>query len=326
MCQMENVSIKELQELTGKSKSVVYEWLNYSNKNCLPSYESIAKIICRLGITFDDFLKCRCDKLVDYENYRTYNNYIVGDILNLKLSDDILEDSNCEYILNCYIYDYFSLKSMIDDYLFGLNVDMNEFDSLCKHIKPCVLSDVEYVFDDFGGGALYLLNSGNILDYKDRTELFMDRVENDPEYEFSCNHGVIFPDINDILLRKSVEDTSLLKKYLLIISEKECNALRKSYVKLVNENKDFDKDKKLFKILYKNNTFSNQLFIEVCKYVVTLKSVSIIQIQKQFSLPFNISIAIINKLEEKNVISVKSEGITRTVLMSLEDLKNNKII
>ena len=326
MCQMENVSIKELQELTGKSKSVVYEWLNYSNINCFPSYESLAKIICRLGITFDDFLKCRCDKLVDYNNYRTYKNYIIGDILNLKLSDDILNEPNCEYILNCYIHDYFSLTEMIDDYLLGLNVDMNKLESLCDHIKPCVQSDVEYALDDFGGGALYLLNSSNIHDYKDRTELFMDRLENDPEYKFSCNHRLIFPDINDILLKKSEEDTSLIRKYLLIITEKERNALIESYVNLVSENKHFDKNKKLFKILYKNNCYSNQLFAEVAKYVVTLKRVSIIEIQKQFKLPFSIAILIMNKLEEKNVVSIKNEGITRTVLMSLEDLKSNKII
>ena len=237
------------------------------------------------------------------------------------MSDAILNEPNCEYILNCYIYDYFSLRGMINDFLLDLNVDINEFDRLCDHIKPYVQSDVEYVFDDFGGGALYLLNSSNINDYKDRTELFIERLENDPEYELSCNHRLIFPDINGVLLKKSEEDTSLLKKYLLIITEQECKVLMESYVNLFNENKDFDKDKKLYKILYRNQSFSKQLFDEVAKYVVTLERVSTIDIQKQFKLPFSIAILIMNSLEEKKVVSPKGEGMKRTVLMSLEELK-----
>jgi predicted DNA-binding transcriptional regulator AlpA len=45
MCEMENLTAQELQNLTGKSKSVVYEWLNYSNISSFPSYKSLSKIV-----------------------------------------------------------------------------------------------------------------------------------------------------------------------------------------------------------------------------------------------------------------------------------------
>ena len=59
MCEMEKLTALELQKLTKKSKSVVYEWLNYSNVNSYPSYESLSKIVCRLGISIDDLLKTK---------------------------------------------------------------------------------------------------------------------------------------------------------------------------------------------------------------------------------------------------------------------------
>ena len=63
MCDVENVNASDLMALTGKSKTVVYEWLNYSNLTNFPTNDSLSKIICRLGITIDDFLKCKSDKL-----------------------------------------------------------------------------------------------------------------------------------------------------------------------------------------------------------------------------------------------------------------------
>ena len=73
MCDLEGVSPKELQEITGKSKSVVYEWLNYDNKTSLPTKETLLKVLFRLGLTMDDYINCRSDKLVDSSLYRTYD-------------------------------------------------------------------------------------------------------------------------------------------------------------------------------------------------------------------------------------------------------------
>lgn len=321
MCELEKVTTRELQMLTGKSKSVVYEWLDYSNYKTLPNYQAMSKIICRLGISMDELVKCKCSKLVDYNEYRTYQDYIKGDDSNQRLELDILDNPNSKYILHCYINDYLALRELIDNYLMDLNVDMEKLGRLCEYIKPVVLSDVEYAFDDFGGGALYYLNSANIIDYKDRTELFIDRIENDPEYELHCNHELIFPDIDDVLLLMSEEDINLIRKYLLITTEKERNYLMDSYCNLIEYNPDFDKDKKILKVLQKNNTVSNFSLYEVVKYVVTLKTVKLSDIQRRFNIGFGTAYEIMMRLEEEEIVSRKVDGEDRRVLMSIEEFK-----
>lgn len=356
MCEMEKLTALELQKITNKSKSVVYEWLNYSNANSYPSYESLSKIVCRLGITIDDLLKCKSNKLVDYQNYRTYKDYIIGDSLNLHLSEAILENPNYKYILNCYVNDCNQLRLMIDNYILGVSINPNELDVLCEHIQPVVISDVEYACDDFGGGAMYYLNSTNIEDYKDRTELFIDRVENDNEYANICTHKILFPNADDILLTIADEDINILKKHVLFIEECEVNMLMKKYLEHSISNSNFDKKHLIFKLLYNserkvediigdspNNSYHalfkiyqekkelientrNKLFDKVAQYVVSLETVSIIKLQKEFNIGFNTASEIIKRLEKKNVISSLSAGSPRKVLMTFTDLIDNNII
>ena len=51
MCEAENVSVNELIKLTGKSKSVVYDWLDYSKTNVLPGNEVLIKISENMCLT-----------------------------------------------------------------------------------------------------------------------------------------------------------------------------------------------------------------------------------------------------------------------------------
>ena len=356
MCEMEKLTALELQKLTKKSKSVVYEWLNYSNVNSYPSYESLSKIVCRLGISIDDLLKCKSDKLVDYQNYRIYKNYIFGDILNSHLIQEVLDNPNYKYILNCYVNDCNQLRLMIDNYILGVSINLNELDVLCEHIQPVVISDVEYACDDFGGGTMYYLNSSTIKDYKDRTELFIDRVENDSEYAMTCTHKISYPDVNEILLTIANEDISILKKHVLFIEEYERNMLMKKYLEFTISNSDYDKKHLIFKLLYNSDSklediignlsdvsnynllekyqekkeiiedTRNKLFVKVAKYVVALETISTIKLQKEFSLSFNIASEMIKRLEKKNVISSLSSGAPRRVLMNMTDLIDKKII
>ena len=39
-----------ITKTTNLSKSVVYDWLDYSKENVLPGNEDLSKILCRLGI------------------------------------------------------------------------------------------------------------------------------------------------------------------------------------------------------------------------------------------------------------------------------------
>jgi ribosomal protein S25 len=324
--------------------------------NCYPSYESLSKIVCRLGITIDDLLKCKSNKLVDYQNYRTYKDYIIGDSLNYQLSESILENPNFKYILNCYINDCNQLRLMIDNYILGNSIDFNELDMLCEHIKPIVISDVEYACDDFGGGAMYHLNSRNIEDYKDRTELFIDRVDNDDDYALTCEHKILFPNIDDILLTIADEDINVLRKHILFIEESELTVLMRKYLEHSICNSHYDKKHIIFKLLYNRDCkvgdiigdssnasyhkllekyqekqrivedTRNKLFIEVAKYVVSLETISIIQLQKEFSISFNVASEMIKRLENKNVISTLSDGSPRRVLMNMTDLIDKQII
>lgn len=258
MCEVENIKAKELQQLTGKSQSVVYEWLNSSNITNFPTYESLSKILCRLGLTMDEFLKCKSDKLVDYSKFRTYNNYLCSKNVDefslsekrITFSRTVMEALNYENILNCYINDCLELKKMITLYLKGIKVDTDKFDLLCNNIKPFVISDIEF-FDEVGGVGYYL-NSSNIYDFKIRTEAYKERVEDDPDYALECNHKIIFPDADYFALTVATENLKVLEKYLLILDEKEKNSLMYSYLICIYNKGDFDKNNSIFKFLYRN--------------------------------------------------------------------------
>ena len=258
MCEAENLKPKEIQKLTGKSQSVVYEWLNNSNTSSFPTYESLSKILCRLGLTMDEFLKCKSDKLVDYSKYRTYANYLYSKntepfVLPRKhvtFSRNVMDALNYENILNCYISDCLDLKKMISLYLKGAKIDMEKFDLLCKNINPYVLSDIEFI-DEYGGVAYYL-NSGNIDDYKCRTEYYKELIEDDPDNALEYSHELFFPDADFFALTVATENVKVLEKYLLILNEDEKNNLMYNYVICIYNQKDFDKNNQIFRFLYKN--------------------------------------------------------------------------
>ena len=252
MCDVENLTIKELQKLTGKSQSVVYEWLNYNNVSSFPSYDSLSKILCRLGITLDDFIKCKSNRLVDYTHYRTYRDYIVGQYDNQYFSKTILDDQNYKFVLNCYIDDCFRLKSLVNDYLNGIEIDMDEFDMLCENINPSYVSDAVF-FDEFTDSVIDYLYSPTLPDYKMRKEYYDELVENDPEFSINKEHEVYIPSANSLVLFEASEDISILKKYILLLNKTEKKILMEHYVSKCMHEPDYDKNKRIAKFLVKNN-------------------------------------------------------------------------
>ncbi len=252
MCEVENVTIKELQKLTGKSQSVVYEWLNYNNKSSFPSYDSLSKILCRLGITLDEFMKCKSNRLVDYTHYRTYSDYIVGQYDNQFFSQSILEDQNYKFILNCYIDDCFRLKSLVNDYLNDIEIDMDEFDMLCENINPSYVSDAVF-FDEFTDFVVDYLYSPTLPDYKMRKEYYDELVEDDAEYSVNHEHEIYIPSANPLVLHIAGEDFNVLKKYILLLNKTEKKILMEDYLSKCMHELDFDKNKRIAKFLVKNN-------------------------------------------------------------------------
>ena len=195
MCDVEGVSPKELQEITGKSKSVVYEWLNYFNVTSLPSKEDLLKVLARLGLNMDDYINCKSDKLAGDETnvlYRTYDQHMIGDEFGLYITESVLTANNYEYILDCFLDDCISFKSMLEDYLNGIEIDLEEFDVICKHLKPQYWSDAVFI-DEFTDAAVGFFDSSMLEEYKLRTELYNELVEDDPEYATTHSHDVWLP-------------------------------------------------------------------------------------------------------------------------------------
>ena len=253
LCQVEQLNVKELQKLTGKSQSVVYSWLDGANTSNFPCNESLAKILCRLGITLDDFLKCKSDKVIDYSKYRVYKDYLYGSSDDLKFSGSILEDVNHENICNCYVDDLIEFKLMIDNFLNNKKVDLERFDMLSKHINPYFVSTIDCLFDDYGGGVCYPLKSCFLEDFKMRMEYYEEFIEGDSEYEKGEIHKLYYPFADFFVLYVARNNINVLRKFMKILDKEEKNRLMHSYLIGCYHEKNYDKNNKLFKYLVKND-------------------------------------------------------------------------
>lgn len=254
MCDIEGVSPKELQEITGKSKSVVYEWLDYSKPSSLPTKEALLKVLARLGLTMDDYINCESEKLAgDSSNvlYRTYDEYMIGDELGMSITELILTANNYEYILNCFLDDCVSFKTMLEDYLNGTLIDLEKFDVICKHLKPQFYSDAVFI-DECTETAFGFFDARMLEEYKLRTELFNELAEDDPEYTINHFHQVCLPHADNIVLHVAKTNLDFVKRFLLVLNEDEKNNFLESYFNYYMREINFDINKKILKLLIKN--------------------------------------------------------------------------
>ena len=254
MCDIEGVSPKELQEITGKSKSVVYEWLDYSKPSSLPTKETLLKVLARLGLTMDDYINCESEKLAgDSSNvlYRTYDEYMIGDELGMSITESILTANNYEYILNCFLDDCVSFKTMLEDYLNGTLIDLEKFDVICKHLKPQFYSDAVFI-DEVTETAFGFFAASMLEEYKLRTELFNELAEDDPEYTINNSHQVWLPHADYIVLHVAKTNLDFVKRFLLVLNEDEKNNFLESYFNYYMREINFDINKKILKLLIKN--------------------------------------------------------------------------
>lgn len=254
MCDIEGVSPKELQEITGKSKSVVYEWLDYSKPSSLPTKETLLKVLARLGLTMDDYINCESEKLAgDSSNvlYRTYDEYMIGDEFGMSITESILTANNYEYILNCFLDDCVSFKTMLEDYLNGTSIDLEEFDVICKHLKPQFCSDAVFI-DELTEIAVGFFDASMLEEYKLRTELFNELAEDDPEYTINHFHHVWLPRADYIMLHVAKTNLDFVKRFLFVLNENEKNNFLEAYFDYYMRETNFDINKKILKLLIKN--------------------------------------------------------------------------
>ena len=250
MCEVENVTVDELIKLTGKSKTVVYDWLDYSKENVLPGNEALSIILCRLGITLDEYLRCKSDKLPSYDEYRVYKNSLGGEFVNTYFMQSILDNPNYDCILNCFINDVNSVKSMLEDYLNGNEIDLNKFDMLCDNLHPTYWSDAAY--EDEGDGIIGTLNASNLEDYKERYNRVKMSMEEDLDEEDYFKLDLFFPNADYLALtvadNKSMD---IFKRYVYILNENELKDLEKHYYIMAEHEPSFDKSKKILKYIEK---------------------------------------------------------------------------
>ncbi len=251
MCDVEKVTPKELEEITGKSKSVVYEWLNYSNFSSLPTKETLLKVLARLGLTLDDYINCRSEKLVDKFSYRTYNEHIYGDEFGSYVSESVLTVNNYEYVLNCFLDDCVLFKSMLKDYLNGMEIDYEKFDLVCKYLKPSYWSDVVFI-DEHTDSAVGFFKSDMLEEYKLRTSLYNEFVKDDPEYVTNHFHDVWLPSADYFVLHVAKTNPNVVKRYISVLNKIEKNKFLKTYFDYYMRETNFDNNKRILKILIKN--------------------------------------------------------------------------
>lgn len=255
ICDIDNLSVKEIMEITGKSQPVVYSWMNLSKEDCFPSIESLTKILFRLGLSFDDFINCRhpvYDDLNDKKSARIYYQYYCGVYDNKYIDTDILDLLNSEEVLKAYIFDRMHVMSMINDYVDGLNIDTQRFDLLCKALMPYIVSEVVGDGDEF----VEQLNSYSLQYYKEGLEaikeLEEEHAEDEEPYD-APSHRIYFPFANHVILLAAENSISLLNSFLSVADECEKRRLLPCYLDICAQTPGYDKKNKILKKLIENN-------------------------------------------------------------------------
>lgn len=247
ICDIENVSAKDIAEITGKSRSVVYGWLDYSKNDCFPSIESLGKILFRLGISFDDFINFRHPIYDTGNSARVYYRYKYGFLDKSYIGSDLLELPNVDKVLKTYLIDRSVLNKMISDYIDGVEIDKERFNFLCKALEPFVDSEC---FDS----VVYHLESGTLPDYKMGIDVIKEIKE---EYEMDENidvpfHKLFYPDINYVMLLAAERDIKLLNKYLSVADSRDVCLLLQYYLNIRSDNPKYDKKNRINKMLVEN--------------------------------------------------------------------------
>lgn len=250
LCDIENVTVKELMELTDKSQSVVYSWLNFQ-KNDFPTIESLGKILFRFGMSFDDFINYRHPIYDNGNAARVYYRYVYGAFDQSYIGSEILDLPNSEEVIETYLADRLRLNQMITDSVNGLEIDKDRFNFLCKALMPALVSDIMTDAEQ----SIYDLNSATLNDYKLGLEIVRELEENnadDPDFEIP-EHYIYFPNAHEVILLAADKSPSLVTEYLGVIDEREQRSILDSYMKIRENNPNYDKKNKIIKRLFEND-------------------------------------------------------------------------
>ena len=252
VCNIDNITIQELMEITGKSKSVVYSWLNLSKPD-FPTIDSLGKILFRMGISLEDFINYRHPVYDNGKFARTYGDYISGYWDESYIQSDILELPNADEVISTYLHDRSALNNMIQDYVNGLEIDMERFELLCKELRPMFASDDSVISE--AGVCIDNLNRDTLKSYKYGLEILKEAKEDnegDPNYE-PPEHYMFYPDANYVILLAAEKNPSFINEYLTIIDDIDKRFLLEDYMRICEENPDYDKKNRIIKRLVESD-------------------------------------------------------------------------
>lgn len=256
LCDIENLTAKDLMRITGKSQSYVHSWLN-CGKPDFPTMESLVKILFRLGVSLDDFVKLQ-HPIYDYKlratshehHARIYQRYFEegSPFLNRRIGLDILDLPNLDEVLQTYIFDRIEFNNLLNSYLDGSAIDLERFNILSDALQPVIISDFTEYIEKLNAQTL----PGYKCDIESIEEIAADYAEYGLEYE-RPEHDIYFPDINYVMLLAAENNASVLKNFLKIADEYEKKRLLSAYMEICAQVATFDKKNKIAKILVENN-------------------------------------------------------------------------
>ncbi len=193
-------------------------------------------------------MKNQTEKYLNLDDYRIYRNYINGNLNNKYISATMLENINYDYILNCFIDDVIKVKSMLDEYLSGTEIDYNKFDMLCDHLSPIYWSDAAY--EDEGDGIINSLSVASLPDYKERHGRVKLSISEGYEEDEIFKLDLFFPNCDYlVLIAANNKNIDILQKYLSILNKKEINELLEQYYIIVKRCHNFDLSKDILKYI-----------------------------------------------------------------------------
>lgn len=236
---LEGVSVEELMALTGRSRSVVYEWLNLADKESFPPFASLEKILCRLGITLDDLFACHHPLYGDGSAARRYGQYTVGAYENAAITEALLEENDADAIVSTYLNDRRRFAELLTEARSG-EVDTEEFDLYAEALKPVLVTEL--------GGELpqaCYLNSATLPKYRLGCQTLVENGE-EPEND---EHYVAYPDPSAVILLASRHDVRHLDAYLHLADEKEKSRILACYIELRGKKEKLDRKNRLLRSL-----------------------------------------------------------------------------
>lgn len=244
----ENISNQELMKITNQNASQVSKWLNEYD-NSFPNIEELLIICQRLGISLDDLYEMDKAKLYDelkLEKYAIFDSGNINDDPCYYISEEILQDKECNIILTKYVDLLHDFINEMNNYLNGITKDIPLLEA-----KKLLMYYIDYSRD---GEPIGLIDKYDF-------QCFKEFLDNEEYIDFKESNPHFYPiNVDNVMLKCFDTDKKLVFKYLdelkriddLLsysdyLKNKYISRFFKVYSDLFEQNDIIDPNGKLFK-------------------------------------------------------------------------------